>query len=149
MTASNAINPSQLAALAAAQNKPAATATTVQSKEAPEVAKEPEIKGRVFFCEFGVFESFLSPTGVPVTFYKGFAVVEDPELIQFVKTLKAVKDVTDTVKRSELPVPPKRERSRNWASRVGDPTVFNPLDLLNRAVLSSAGVTQAQASNSK
>lgn len=148
MTASNAINPSQLAALAAAQNKPAA-ATATQSKTEPEVVKEPEIKGRVFFGEFGVFESFLSPTGVPVTFYKGFAVVEDPELIQFVKTLKAVKDVTDTVKRSELPVPPKRERSRNWASRVGDPTVFNPLDLLNRAVLSSAGMTQAQASNSK
>jgi hypothetical protein len=141
----NTIDIKTLAALAQGHGKTAKAPTATQEKE---TAKEPEVQGRVFFGEFSVFENFMTPTGKVLTFYKGFAVIDDPELIEFAKTLRGVKEITGTVKVSELPSPPIRKRSRNWAASASDPTVFNPLDLLQRAVASSARLPQAAASNS-
>lgn len=117
-------------------------------KAAQAKTAEPEIKGSVFFGEFGLYENFMTPTGKVLSFYKGFAVVEDPELIEYAKTIKGLKDVTKEVKVSDLPVQPVRSRTRNFAANGIDPTVFNPLDLLQRAVASSQTVTQAADSNS-
>lgn len=137
----NTIDPATLAKLA--QSKQVAAPAAAQATQV-----ESEIKGSVFFGEFGVFENFMTPSGKVLSFYKGFAIVEDSELIEFAKTLRGVQNVTGKVKLADLPTPPIRKRSRNWAAGASDPTIFNPLELLQRAVTSSSATPHAAASNS-
>lgn len=120
-------------------------------KEAQPEQKEEKSSVRIFYGEFPISVSLMTPSGIPVHFYAGYHATEDEEVIEFLKAEKSVKEVTGKVKLSELPVAPSRNRGRNWASASkfgSDPTVFSPADLLARAVASSNTLSTAAQSNS-
>lgn len=107
---------------------------------------------RVFYGELPQSVSMMTPQGTPVYFYAGFHVTKDPEVIDFLSREKNIKDVTGKIKLSDIPKAPVRTRSRNWhaASKFGgDPSVFSPAELLQRAVAGSNTLTTAAHSNTK
>lgn len=116
-----------------------------------ETAQEEKTTARIFYGEFPISVSLMTPSGLPVHFYAGYHATEDEEVIEFLKAEKSVKEVTGKIKLSDLPVAPSRNRGRNWASASkfgSDPTVFSPADLLVRAVASSNTLSTAAQSNS-
>lgn len=92
------------------------------------------------------YSSYLTPQGEPIVFYRGYTTSADPEVCEFILSIKGVKEIKDT-KDLEIPKPPARTRSRNWAAQE-EPTKVSHLDLLRRAVASSAATPQAAQSNS-
>lgn len=107
---------------------------------------------RIFFGELPGSISMMTPQGTPIYFYAGFHVTKDPEVIDFLSREKNIKEITGKIKLSDVPTPPVRTRSRNWAAASkfgGDPTVFSPIDLLQRAVAGSNTMTTAAESNTK
>lgn len=145
---SNTNAASAAAALMAAKAK-------AQPEQKPEADKE-EVKVdtsklRVFFGEFPIAISLMTPTGTPIGFYMGYHVTEDQEVIEFLSKEKTVKDVTGKIKLEDVPVAPSRNRNRSWQSASkfgGDPSVFSPADLLKRAVASSNTLSTSAQSNS-
>jgi hypothetical protein len=106
---------------------------------------------RVFYLpDCPIHIGYLTPKGVQIGFYKGYTRASDPEVVEYILSLPGAKEVTDE-KDLEVPEPPKRTRSRNWASGAASlesATTISPHELLNRAVASSATVTQADESTS-
>lgn len=105
-------------------------------------------KLRVFQGDFPTFESFLTPKGDPVVFYQNITSTTDPEVAEFILTIKGVEEI-EVDKDFELPVPPKRSRERNWqaANLAGESaTSISHAELLQRAVTSSASTPQAAES---
>lgn len=100
---------------------------------------------RVFFGELPIAISFMTPTGKPVHFYKGYHVTSDKEVIAFCEELEQVQDVTSKVKVADVPVPEARSRARSWAS--ASRTEITPAELLQR-VVSSKDISTAAPSNS-
>lgn len=130
-----------------------ATATTGQLSTAPaeETTVEPTSQNRIFYGEFPDHQNYLTAKGKTVAFYKGYCMTDDPEIIEYIATIRDAKEVTGKVLESDVPVPKKRERNRNWASAQGQaPHVFNPAELLLRAVnvANSSHVTQSARSDS-
>ena len=144
--------------LAAAQAVSANKIQQVNPAEQP--APDPEVQAeqvdkdlRIFFGELPGSISMMTPAGTPIYFYAGFHVTKDPEVIDFLSREKNIQEVTNKVKLSEVPAAPVRTRSRNWAAAAskfgGDPSVFSPIDLLQRAVAGSNTMTTAADSNTK
>ena len=98
------------------QEEPIVTDTTQQQVE--QIQEEEIIYKdlRIFFGELPGSISMMTPQGTPVYFYAGFHVTKDPEVIDFLSREKHIKDITGTVKLSDIPTPPVRTRSRNWAA---------------------------------
>lgn len=130
------------------QEEPIVTDTTQQQVQEEVIDKDL----RIFFGELPGSISMMTPAGTPIYFYAGFHVTKDPEVIDFLTREKNIKEITGKIKLSDVPTPPVRTRSRNWAaaSKFGsDPTVFSPIDLLQRAVAGSNTMTTAAESNTK
>jgi hypothetical protein len=87
---------------------------------------------RIFYGELPPAISYLTATAKPIFFYQGYHVSEDPEVIEYCKTLRGVADVTDQIDVANVPQPALRTRSRNWAST--EKTSMTPGELLSRAV---------------
>lgn len=105
-------------------------------------------KKRLFKGDFGTFESFLTPQGKQVSFYRGCLLTEDKEIAEFAASLPSVEEVPYK-EGMEVPTPPQRQRNTNWASAAGsDPTQVSVAELLQRAVASSASTPQAAESTS-
>lgn len=105
-------------------------------------------KSRIFTGDFPTFANFITPTGVTVGFYQGYLETTDPLICEYVLTLPTVSEVTDT-KDLKVPKVPERSRGRNWASASSpDPMNITPVELLQRAVASSASLPQAAESTS-
>ena len=104
----------------------------------------------MFYGELPTSISLMTEKGIPVPFYQGFHVTSDPDVIAFCEAQKDIKDVTGKIDIDKVPEAPTRSRNRNWASasKFGDPTVFSPADLLQRAVASSNTLTTAARSDS-
>lgn len=123
--------------------------TTLEQLKAKTAAAAPAPVTRVFFGEFNEFANFISPKGKTVSFYRGFCETTDPETIEYCETIPGVTDITGKVK--EVPKAPVRQRNRNWASSNtpgAEPHMVNALELLQRAVASSANTPQAAQSTS-
>lgn len=111
-----------------------------QPKEEPKQdSKQDDIETadpiRIFHGEFGTFQQYLTATGKVVQFYKGYCKTTDEEIIAYCRTLKNVQDLTGKANPEDIPVMPKRERNRNWASAQGaQPHMITPAELLGRAV---------------
>lgn len=131
------------------QEEPIVTDTTQQQVQEEVIDKDL----RIFFGELPGSISMMTPAGTPIYFYAGFHVTKDPEVIDFLSREKNIQEVTSKVKLSEVPAAPVRTRSRNWAAAAskfgGDPSVFSPIDLLQRAVAGSNTMTTAADSNTK
>lgn len=131
------------------QDEPSVTDTTQQQVQEEVIDKDL----RIFFGELPGSISMMTTAGTPIYFYAGFHVTKDPEVIDFLSREKNIQEVTSKVKLSEVPSAPVRTRSRNWAAAAskfgGDPSVFSPIDLLQRAVAGSNTMTTAADSNTK
>lgn len=96
------------------------------------------------------YVNFMSPRGDVISFYRGYASVTDPQAADYLLENDNVTEVTGE-KDLVIPVPPERSRSRNWASASGSDTPdtsVSHLELLQRAVASSAHTPQAAESTS-
>ena len=96
------------------------------------------------------FANYLTPKGGVVTFYKGYTTSDDKEVIEFILAIKGVEEIKDT-KDLKIPVPPSREGGHVHSSHTaeeGEQDKISHMDLLKRAVASSAATPQAAASNS-
>ena len=131
------------------QDEPIVIGTTQQQVQEEVIDKDL----RIFFGELPGSISMMTPAGTPIYFYAGFHVTKDTEVIDFLSREKNIQEVTSKVKLSEVPAAPVRTRSRNWAAAAskfgGDPSVFSPIDLLQRAVAGSNTMTTAADSNTK
>lgn len=124
-----------------------ATQQAAQGTQQPETGEQAkqadpvESAFRVFHGEFTDFQQYLTNSGKVVSFYRGYCMTDDPEIIDYctqLARLKQVQEVTGKVLESDVPVAPKRERNRNWASAQGSkPHVFSPADLLQRVVVAN------------
>ena len=106
---------------------------------------------RVFFmANSPEYTNFLSPTGVPVSFYQGYFQTTVPALAEFASSLEGVEELEGDDIPETVPTIPTRSRSRTWAAAAhfGDPTKVSPVELLQRAVASSESTPQAAESNS-
>lgn len=104
---------------------------------------------RTFYGEFGQWANFVTPAGTQVTFYRGYCTTNNLDAIQYLANLDGVVEVTD-IEGLKVPQPPVRQRSRNLVGRdLEEATTFSPMELLQRAVASSANTPQASASNSQ
>ena len=106
---------------------------------------------RVFFMASSPeYTNFLSPTGVPVSFYRGYFQTAVPALAEFASSLEGVEELEGDDIPETVPTIPTRSRSRTWAAAAhfGDPTKVSPVELLQRAVASSESTPQAVESNS-
>lgn len=122
-------------------------AAEVQQPEQPVAQTDPEV--RVFYGEFQTHQNYLTAKGNPVSFYRGYFATSKQELIDFCLGLDGVQEVTGKVKASEIPVAPKRDRNRNWASAgPSDPTMISPAELLQRVVQNSSNMTTSARSDS-
>lgn len=131
-------------------NKPAEEEQPNQPKQAEtQIAEKIKSLVRIFYGEFPDHHNYLTPKGKVVGFYRGYCVTADEEVIEYIKTLREVKDVTDELTIDQIPTPPKRDRNRNWASAQGaQPGLMSPADLLSIAVANSSTTIQAPQSNS-
>lgn len=127
----------------------AARVAAAQTANTPEPTPEvdPAEGLVVFYGELPTSISFMTPFGKPVNFYMGYHVTEDPEVIEFCKSVHTLKDVTGKVDIAKLPTAPKRNRNRNWAAgqRNSDPTVFSPADLIQRVVAGNSSTMNMAA----
>lgn len=130
-------------------------AQTIKPTESVEQPKErtdseEESKARVFHGQFDTYQQYLTNSGKVVSFYKGYCVTEDPETAEYCAKLPQVKELTGKANLEDIPVAPKRQRNRNWASaQSAQPHVFSPADLLQRVVVAntSNSVPAAQSTS--
>ncbi len=94
-----------------------------------------------------VFTNYLTPSGAPVSFYKGYCTSDDPATCEFILTLKDAEEVKG-MKLDDVPKPPVRSRGRTWATAGPSPTVITPTEVLQRAVANSKATPQAAQSTS-
>lgn len=113
------------------------------------VAQPEQPRERVFYGEFQTHQNYLTAKGTTVSFYRGYFATAKQELIDFCLELEGVQEVTGKIKASEIPVAPKRDRNRNWASAgPSDPTMISPAELLQRVVQNSSNMTTSARSDS-
>lgn len=126
----------------------AALERAAQQKAAEEQQAE-QPRERVFYGEFQTHQNYLTPKGVTVSFYRGYFATLKEELIDFCLGLDGVQEVTGKIKAADIPVAPKRDRNRNWASAgPSDPTMISPAELLQRVVQNSSNMTTSARSDS-
>lgn len=139
--------------LASQASQQQAAQASQQEPKQEQVEEREEIAStlRIFWGEFPTHQNYLTKLGKTVAFYKGYCMTDDPEIIECIKTIREVKEVTGQVKESDVPSPAKRERNRNWAAAQGtQPHVMNPAELLMRAanIANSTHITQSARSDS-
>lgn len=117
---------------------------------APAQKKSEDSKTRVFYGDFSEYANFVNPTGGVLGFYRGYFTTEDSKLAEFALQQAGVVEVTGKVNVGDLPKRPTRERNRNWAAQgpATDPSVINPLELMQRAIGNTTHTPQAGDSNS-
>ena len=80
--------------MTAVNNALAAFASKKASESQQEVAEVDTSNVKIFHGEFPISISLMTATGIPVSFYQGYHATVDPEVIEFLKKEKNVKDVT-------------------------------------------------------
>jgi len=136
MTAPTQTIAEKIAAAKQAATQPSPTATLeaeIQAaKEEAQAVKESPDGEHIFYGELPPAVSYLTPRATPVFFYQGYHVTNNPEVVEFCKTLAGVEEVTGRIALADVPQPGLRSRQRTWAS--AERTTITPGELLARAV---------------
>ena len=132
MTAPSLNKLANLQTLAKNQSTPAAVPANTEGK-------------RAFRGPFHGYASFLTAKGNPFTFYQGYLVTDDAEVIAEAAAIKGVQEVEYS---DNVPTPPERTRGRARNVPIHEATVISPLELLTRAVGNTTHVPQSAESSS-
>lgn len=120
----------------------------------PLTKEQRETPKRAFQGPFHGFKSLLTPKGLSFTFYNGYLVTQDPEVIAECANIPGVEEIS--VEDPNIQYPPNRGRggprsatSRHPADEGRDPTTITPMELITRSIGNSTHVPQASESFSQ
>lgn len=93
---------------------------------------------KTFYKNSTGYENHMTPQGVVVVFYQGYAQSDEPEVCEYLSKLKGVKEVTGE-KNLNVPTPPDRATQSNISvgSLSTSELIVTPGELLQRAVAAS------------
>lgn len=118
----------------------------LKNKQTPAPQQDQAATETVLKGPFAGYSSFLTSSGKPYTFYEGYLVTEDQEIITAALALPGVARTDET----KFPRMPERNRGRKSVSfsENRDPTTITPQEIMQLAVASTRTVPQAAESNS-
>lgn len=136
--------------------EPSAPVTTAAPNETPKplTKEQRETTTRAFQGPFHGFKSLLTAKGLPFTFYNGYLVTQDPEVIAECANIPGVEEIS--VDDPNIQYPPNRRHGGNRSATAPHPngpgfsaTTITPLELMTRSIGNSTHVPQASESFSQ